>query len=234
VGEDHPLRKSFRRTFIWSATIAMLIHAAVAGGRIVVAQYLESRIPPPTRVVKFIPIDTVVPPSITQEETPPDVALADHVAQPTAGIPEPVPDYEATELTVASTEEMSAQTSDLSALTGGADSVVVNFEGGLPSPDEYVAVEEMPQLINVSDVQRATADLYPEIAKSAGVEGTVNLKVYVGKNGDVEKVLVVDGPEMLRQAAMDAVKKAKFKPALQQHHPVGIWVAWPLEFSLQS
>lgn len=92
----------------------------------------------------------------------------------------------------------------------------------------------MPQLINVSDVQRATADLYPEIAKSAGVEGTVNLKVYVGKNGDVEKVIVVDGPEMLRQAAMDAVKKAKFKPALQQHHPVGIWVAWPLEFSLQS
>lgn len=92
----------------------------------------------------------------------------------------------------------------------------------------------MPRLINAAEVQRATIDLYPEIAKSAGVEGTVNLKVYIGKTGEVERVLVLDGPPMLRDAAKQAVTLAKFTPALQQHHPVGIWVAWPLEFSLQS
>jgi TonB family protein len=229
VGENHPLRKRFRRTFIWSAIIAMSIHSAAAGGRIAVARFLEARRPPPEKVVRFVSIENVVPPSITQEEAPAQVSLAAAVSQPTIGIPEPVPDYEATEITMATAEEVSQfQTSDLSALTGGGDSLIVNFEAGLPSPDEYVAVEEMPALINLPRPE------YPEIARSAGVEGVVVLKLLVGKTGDVEKVMYVSGPEMLKESAIDAAKQAKFKPALQQHRPVAVWVQIPLEFSLQS
>jgi protein TonB len=229
VGENHPLSKRFRSTFIWSAMIAMSIHSAVAGGRIAVERYLESRTPPEDKVVRLVSIEQVQAPSITQEEAPPQVSLAEAVSQPVFGDPEPVPDYEATELTMASTEEMSQfQASDLSALTGGGDSLIVNFEGGLPSPDEYVAVEEMPALINLPRPE------YPEIARNAGVEGVVVLKILVGKSGDVEKVIFVSGPEMLKESAIEAAMQAKFKPALQQHRPVAVWVQVPLEFSLQS
>ena len=229
VGENHPLSKKFRRTFVWSAVLAMSIHSAVAGGRIAVERYLEGRTPPEDKVVRLVSIEQVQAPSITQEEAPPQVSLAESISQPAFGDPEPVPDYEATELTMASAEEMSQfQAADLSALTGGGDSLIVNFEGGLPSPDEYVAVEEMPALINLPRPE------YPEIARNAGVDGVVVLKILVGKNGDVDKVIYVSGPEMLKQSAIDAAMQAKFKPALQQHRPVAVWVQIPIEFSLQS
>lgn len=229
VGENHPLRKKFGRTFIWSAILAMGLHAVIAGGRIAVERFLESRHPPSDRVAQLVTIDMVVPPSISEQEEVPQMSLAESVSQPIVGIPEPVPDYEATEITMATEEEVSQfQTSDLSALTGAGDSLIVNFGAGLPSEDEYVAVEEMPALINMPRPE------YPEIARAAAVEGVVVLKILVGKTGDVEKVIVVSGPDMLTEAAKEAAMQAKFKPALQQHRPVAVWVQIPLEFSLQS
>lgn len=234
VGEDHPLRKRFQRTFLWSATMAILIHAVVASGRFAVARSLEARLTPIVRPVRH-PIVLVNPISIeVVAHSRPGVSLAALVKQERFTIPEPVPDFDARELTVPSTDDIATPNGAVASLTSGGDSFVESSGDAIPSPNEYVAVEEMPQLINAAEIQRALIDLYPEMAKSAGVEGTVSLKVYVGKAGDVENVIVVDGPPMLRDAAKQAVKHAKFKPALQQHHPVGIWVAWPVVFSLHS
>jgi protein TonB len=173
------------------------------------------------------------PQIITAVETLSGVSLAKQVTQPKSTIPEPVPDFDAKELIFGPNDNSVAPNDGPSSLTADEVLPVVSSGDAIPSPDEYVAVEELPQLINAAEVQQATIDLYPGIAKSAGVEGTVNVKVYIGKTGDVENVIVVDGPLMLRYAATQVVKLAKFKPALQQHHPVGIWVAWPVEFSLQ-
>ncbi|HET9888603.1 MAG TPA: hypothetical protein VFR10_13935, partial [bacterium] len=117
VGEDHPLRKKFKKTFVWSFIIAMAINGAVAGGRLLVVNVFMKK-PDSEKVVRFVSIEQVVPPSIAQEEAPPQVNLAAQVAPPSIGVPEPVPDYQAQELTVATVEEMADfQTSDLSALT---------------------------------------------------------------------------------------------------------------------
>jgi protein TonB len=228
VGEDHPLRKTFTRTFVISSIWAMMILVTAAGGRIAWVNYLSKK-PEPDKVVRFVSIDQVVPPSISQEEAPPQVNLAAQVAPPSIGVPEPVPDYQAQELTVATVEEMAEfQSSDLSALTGGGDSLVVDFGDALPSPDDYVAVEQMPVLINMPPPQ------YPDLAREANVEGTVVLRALVGKDGNVQDVIVVQGNEMLNQAAISAAKQAKFKPALQQHRPVAVWVQIPIKFSLAS
>ncbi len=228
VGDDHPLRKKFTRTFVGSAVIAMLILATAAGARIVWVNYL-ARKPDPEKVVRLVSIEQVVPPSISQEEVAPQVNLAAQVAPPSIGVPEPVPDYQAQELTVATVEEMAEfQSSDLSALTGGGDSLVVNFDGGLPSPADYVAVEEYPTRISMPPLR------YPDFARDAGVEGTVTLRVLVGKDGKVQDVIYVDGPEMLKDAAIEAARATPFKPALQQHRPVAVWVLYPIKFSLSK
>ena len=228
VGEDHPLRKKFKKTLIWSFAISIISLSLIAGGRLLVVNVLMKK-PDSEKVVRFVSIEQVVPPSIAQEEAPPQVNLAAQVAPPSIGVPEPVPDYQAQELTIATTEEMSDfQTDDLSALTGGGDSLVVNFDEGLPSPDDYVAVEEMPVLINMPQPS------YPDLARDMGTEGTVVLRLLVGKDGNVADVKIVSGPEVLQDAAISAAKQAKFKPALQQHRPVAVWVQVPIKFSLQS
>lgn len=227
VGEDHPLRKSFRRTFALSAIFAMLIHGAAASGRILFERL--TRKPPAEKVVRLVQIDNIVPPSLSEEEVTPQMSLAAAVGAPSVGIPEPVPDYQATELTVATVEEMSEmQTTDLSALTGGGDSLVVGFDEGYFAGGDYEAVEVNPVLITLPKPE------YPQIARVAGVEGVVLLQVLIGEDGMVKEVRVIDGPEMLREAAIAAAKQGRFKPAQNQHRPVEAWVQVPMRFNLQS
>ncbi len=57
-----------------------------------------------------------------------------------------------------------------------------------------------------------TAPVYPPIAQAARVSGTVVLRVTISASGSVEDVLVVSGPAMLQQSALDAVRTWHYKP----------------------
>jgi TonB family protein len=54
---------------------------------------------------------------------------------------------------------------------------------------------------------------YPILAAKMKVQGTVTLEAQVDKAGDVVAVKVVSGHDLLRAAAMDAVKEWKWEPA---------------------
>lgn len=75
---------------------------------------------------------------------------------------------------------------------------------------------------------------YPQIARVAGVEGVVVLQLLIGEDGGVKEVRILDGPEMLREAAVAAAMQGRFKPAQNQHRPVAAWVQVPMRFSLQE
>jgi TonB family protein len=113
---------------------------------------------------------------------------------------------------------------------GGGDSLVVDLSDAdrnrSPSPDEFVAYEDPPVLISIAP------PVYPEMARAAQAEGVVFVRVLVGKDGKVKDAFVRQGITMLNEAAIDAAKRAVFKPALSQHHPVEVWVEIPLRFSL--
>ena len=57
--------------------------------------------------------------------------------------------------------------------------------------------------------------VYPPIAKAAHVSGSVVLRATVGKDGYVEMLQPVTGPEMLRASALDSVWQWRWKPYLQ-------------------
>ena len=63
---------------------------------------------------------------------------------------------------------------------------------------------------------------YPAIAKAGRVQGTVVLRGTIGKDGLVKDLDVVDGPPLLRQVALDAVKTWTYRPFLVAGKPVEV------------
>jgi TonB family protein len=97
-----------------------------------------------------------------------------------------------------------------------------------PGIEETIEVDEFPAPTKTVNPE------YPEEAKKAGAEGTVYLKVLVGKDGIVKKAVVTktDGSVALEQAAINAAKQWTFKPATVKKQPVEIWVSLPFKFKL--
>lgn len=98
----------------------------------------------------------------------------------------------------------------------------------------FIAVEELPEPIGgIAAIQAAV--VYPEIAKRAGVEGTVYVEAFVDENGNVTRTLVVKGIGAgCDEAAMAAVQKTKFKPGKQRGKPVRVRMSIPIRFRLQK
>lgn len=62
---------------------------------------------------------------------------------------------------------------------------------------------------------------YPERARRAGIEGTVELEISISANGDVTGIDVVRGlPLGVSEAAADAIRRWKYKPARGRDGPV--------------
>ncbi len=98
----------------------------------------------------------------------------------------------------------------------------------------FVAVEDLPEPIGgIAAIQRAV--VYPEIAKRAGVEGTVYIEAFVDESGTVTRTLVVKGIGAgCDEAAQEAVMKTKFKPGKQRGKPVKVRMSIPIRFRLQK
>lgn len=54
--------------------------------------------------------------------------------------------------------------------------------------------------------------VYPEAARKVKASGEVQVRVLIDENGKVIVATPVSGPETLQQAALDAVRKARFRP----------------------
>ena len=183
--------------------------------------------PHETSVVVVPYRELAAPPPLTDKPPPPQVQVQAQVAPPAAAIPVPVPDAQAPpEQTIQSQEEI-AQATPTTETTGDQQIQVAPPSGDdLPKYGDYVYVEELPEAIT-----QVKPD-YPDIARSAGVEGTVTVQALVGKDGKVKDTKITKSIPMLDAAAEAAVKQWVFKPALSNNKPVAVWVAVPVRFQL--
>jgi len=234
-GELHPLKKFGRKLLIRGIIVAAVLHLALFGGWFA-ARTMKPEPPPTSIVIEVKKITTVqdlgVPPSLSQEVSADAVAAVSVAAMPSIGVPEPVPDFQATTATVGTVDQIAEQLTpvDMDQLRGGAgDSVYIDpdiFNVQSDAPSEITSVQELPIPINTPD------PVYPDLARSQGVEGEVRVRALITKEGKVAEVVVVDGNWVLHESAKAAVMQWTFKPALQQHKPVPVWVEIPLDFSL--
>jgi TonB family protein len=81
-------------------------------------------------------------------------------------------------------------------------------------------------------VSQAVAPNYPDVARWAGIEGEVTLRIFIGADGTVRSVVPLLGPPVLARAAVRAVEQWRYAPALVDGHPVDIVTTVTLAFRL--
>ena len=75
--------------------------------------------------------------------------------------------------------------------------------------------------------------VYPDVARQAGIEGTVSMRVMINKEGAVEKVDVISGEQALQMAAITAVRQWRYRPFLLDGNPVPVMTTVNLKFQIQ-
>jgi TonB family protein len=109
-----------------------------------------------------------------------------------------------------------------------------------PPPPTEVSNENPPSRIKVGgnlqsvNILRKVPPVYPELAKSAGVQGVVHLAVLIGKDGTVQEIHSMGGPALLIQTAMDAVKQWVYRPTLLNGEPVSVETTVDVNFTLSQ
>jgi protein TonB len=73
---------------------------------------------------------------------------------------------------------------------------------------------------------------YPEAARLRRIQGPVVLEVRIGRDGAIQNVKWVSGPQLLANAALAAVKQWQFRPHLVQGQPVEMQTKVTLNFRL--
>jgi len=73
---------------------------------------------------------------------------------------------------------------------------------------------------------------YPDVARWAGIEGEVTLRIFIGPDGTVRSTVPLSGPPVLCRAAMRAVEQWRYAPALVDGHPVALVTTVTLAFRL--
>ncbi|HSI44909.1 MAG TPA: energy transducer TonB [Methylophilus sp.] len=102
-----------------------------------------------------------------------------------------------------------------------------------PPKQEIVEEKEEPPKFGVAYLNNPPPE-YPKLAKRAGEEGRVLLKVLVSAEGRPETVEISKGSgfERLDTAAMNAVKQWRFEPARKGGKTLSAYVIVPLAFTL--
>jgi TonB family protein len=73
---------------------------------------------------------------------------------------------------------------------------------------------------------------YPDEAQQAGIEGSVELRVLIDRDGHVEDVRGISGEQVLVNSAANTVRKWRYKPMMLDGKPVPVVTTVRLEFRL--
>jgi periplasmic protein TonB len=106
---------------------------------------------------------------------------------------------------------------------GGGDP---RLGGGSGAP--ATSVDQQPILLNNPQPR------YTEEARKNKIQGTVLVRVLIGSDGAVKRVVVVRPlPDGLDEQAIQAAYQLRFKPAMKSGQPVSFWKPVAIEFNLR-
>ena len=92
---------------------------------------------------------------------------------------------------------------------------------------ELWMVEQPPKVL------KKVMPAYPDSARRALVEGKVFVRVLVGREGRVEHIDRIEGPQVFHRVVAQAAKAWEFSPAVQNDRAVPVWVSLPFVFELE-
>lgn len=149
----------------------------------------------------------------------------------TPAAPEPTSEPEA--ISQAASEDTSAPSVPggvAGGVAGGAQGGIVGAPGGM---GEAVG---LGQVLRPPSVLKQLTPEYPRRARVDGVQGLVLVRIIVGTDGEVETehTRIIRSIPMLDSAAIAAVNRWRFSPAIGRHgKPVRVILELPVQFSLK-
>jgi TonB family protein len=107
------------------------------------------------------------------------------------------------------------------------------LESGLKNPQ--VGTEEKPRAQVSAEVMERllvhrVEPIYPPEARKERLEGTIALDITIGRDGSVESMHALNGPDVLARAAMDALRWWKFEPYRINGEPAAVETTVAVEF----
>jgi protein TonB len=120
-------------------------------------------------------------------------------------------------------------------VAGGTGNVLGGLIGsGGPPPPPKAAPSRIRVGGNVeaASLVNKITPIYPPIAKTAHVSGTVVLHAIISKDGSIQELQYISGPPLLMKAAMDAVKEWRYKPTMLNGDPVEVDTTIDVVFTL--
>lgn len=126
--------------------------------------------------------------------------------------------------------------------SGGSNNVTVRISTPYvpPPPAPLSAPPAVPGALQIGGRIQAnklisqTPPVYPQIAKSARIQGTVELAALIGLDGHMQQLSVISGHPLLRQSALDAVKEWVYAPTLLNGQPVSVSTTIDVVFTLSQ
>jgi protein TonB len=248
------LKKLYQRFFARGLVLAIFVHIVLISTYLVI-NYINTlkaeellKNQQQQRIINLTDLEP--PPSATEDETPPPKPEELLTAPPkdlSALTPEPVAKEKAEEQTIKTQEQLEQIKSPVSS-TG--DTGKFTYSGPIKIEEKKIEekiekkeveektvyqsfeVEKAPECVNLSQVRSSM--IYPEVARQAGIEGRVTVKVLVGTDGNVLKVGSVSGPDVFHDEVQDKAMNLQFTPGLQNGKPVKVWVTVPFNFKLKN
>ena len=121
---------------------------------------------------------------------------------------------------------------------GGTPSLGNLMSGAGPAPAITTTAAKKSTSLNVSRGVMAgrllapITPIYPPIARAAHVQGMVVVTATIDKEGRIVGAQVLSGPEMLRSAAIDAIRQARYKPYLLNDEPKDVTTTISVNFTM--
>ncbi len=183
--------------------------------------------------IRIHSIAELAPPPSTENQdvqpvTPPPPS---NVVKPNLGVPVPVPDAIAPQLTLPDMNQPTPQAvvSNGPVTNAPVDLHIEPVTETDPDTDAFIDVSDEPH--EIQPLEKLIN--YPEVARRSGLEGKVVVSALIGKDGGVEKVVVEKSDyDLFKDAAVDAMKRAKFTPARQNGTALKVWITRTINFKL--
>jgi len=153
--------------------------------------------------------DEEVAPLMVKNETP----------QPTPGPVADTPTPDAPDMDVAGNNSSSA-------ISGIVSSVPVT----VPKPSAQMM--KVSQGISQGLLVKKVDPVYPRQAMQSRIQGSVQLEAIIAKDGSISSVKVLSGDAVLAAAAVDAVRRWKYKPYFLDGQPIEIQTQITMNFTL--
>ncbi len=221
-----------RWTTVLSLTLQCSIAAAIIALPLLHPEALPFRADAPKIMLPVMPVPPPVP-RVEASTTATSTAAASDAARPFTPPTRIPPLGQATD----------APPADLSIGTGMSDpnSIASTLANATPGTGPRVGLapaRPAPKVLQISTgvstglLLAPIAPVYPRIAVAAHIEGTVKVEAIISKSGHIESARAVSGPEMLRQAALDAIRNARYRPFLLNGSPTEIETTITVNFKL--